>query len=200
MTASWLLQMGWVDVHTIACGPDFGAAGETDAVGLAQGVVASPQGFARVKPRAIWEKQKGKDKIEILDFGTSIEYRKGHIPGAAFAIRARLENHLELLRPADFIVCTSPDGVLAQYAAADLAALLGREVATLEGGTAAWREAGLPMEQGETRLLEPPEDVYTKPYDGTSQIEAAMQDYLQWELGLVEQIRRDPDCAFRDFA
>jgi len=201
MTASWLLQMGWPWVYTIACGHDLGsvAARETDAAGLAQVPAPSP-GFARVKPRAIWELQKAKGKVEILDFGTSIEYRKGHIPGAAFAIRSRLANHLESLRNTEAIVCTSPDGLLAQYAAADLAALLGREAAALEGGTAAWREAGLPLEQGETRMLESPEDVYYKPYDGSSQIEAAMQDYLQWELGLVEQIRRDPDCAFRDFA
>jgi len=65
--------------------------------------------------------------------------------------------------------------------------------------TAAWRAAGLPMEAGETRMLEPPEDVYYKPYDHQSQVEAAMQDYLQWEVALLDQIRRDPDCRFRDF-
>ena len=26
-----------------------------------------------------------------------------------------------------------------------------------------------------------------------------MQDYLQWEVALLEQIRRDPVCRFRDF-
>jgi len=26
-----------------------------------------------------------------------------------------------------------------------------------------------------------------------------MQDYLQWEVALLEQIRRDPDCRFREF-
>ena len=97
------------------------------------------------------------------------------------------------------LACTSPDGLLARYAAADLSALLKRDVPALEGGTAAWRAAGLPMETGETRMLEPPEDVYYKPYDHQSQVEAAMQDYLQWEVALLEQIRRDPDCRFRDF-
>mgnify|MGYP006919827370 FL=1 len=55
------------------------------------------------------------------------------------------------------------------------------------------------MESGETNMLEPPEDVYYKPYDHQSQVEAAMRDYLQWEVALLEQIRRDPDCRFRDF-
>ena len=63
--------------------------------------------------------------------------------------------------------------------------MLGREVRALEGGTEAWRAAGLPLERGETRMLEPPEDVYYKPYDHKAQIEAAMQDYLQWEVGLA---------------
>jgi hypothetical protein len=26
-----------------------------------------------------------------------------------------------------------------------------------------------------------------------------MQDYLQWEVALVEQIRRDPDCRFKAY-
>ena len=132
------------------------------------------------------------------DVGTSLQYRKGHIPGAAFAIRARLESHRQEFESKP-IVCTSPDGQLARFAAADLAALLGREVPALEGGTNAWRAAGLPLESGDTRMLEPPEDVYYKPYDHQAQIEAAMQDYLQWEVALLEQVRRDPDCRFKTY-
>jgi hypothetical protein len=26
-----------------------------------------------------------------------------------------------------------------------------------------------------------------------------MRDYLQWEVALLEQIRRDPDCRYRDY-
>ena len=49
-----------------------------------------------------------------------------------------------------------------------------REIPALAGGTAAWRAAGLPIETGDTRMLEPPaEDVYFKPYDHKSQVEAA---------------------------
>ena len=133
----------------------------------------------------------------MLDFATSLQYRAGHIPGAAFAIRSRLAESPDAFGGP--VACTSPDGLLARYAAADLSALLKRDVPALEGGTAAWRAAGLPMETGETRMLEPPEDVYYKPYDHQSQVEAAMQDYLQWEVALLEQIRRDPDCRFREF-
>jgi rhodanese-related sulfurtransferase/predicted metal-dependent enzyme (double-stranded beta helix superfamily) len=184
MTASWLLQMGWKDVFVIE-------DAVFDSVQPASAGNAPP--CSMVSARDL----KAQDAL-VLDFGTSLQYRAGHIPGAAFAIRSRLADHLEKFADRA-VVCTSPDGLLARYAAADLAQMLGREVRALEGGTDAWRAAGLPLESGETRMLEPPEDVYYKPYDHQAQIEAAMQDYLQWEVALLEQIRRDPDCRFRDY-
>jgi len=194
MTASWLIQMGWPAVYTVDCAPAFGGAVETSRP-------AAPQapGCSREKPRDLVEKLKS-GTVELLDFGTSIEYRKGHIPGSAWSIRSRIQNDAARLATVQSIVCTSPDGEHARWAAADLAKLLGREVSVLDGGTAAWQAEGLPLEAGETRMLEPPEDVYYKPYDGTSQIESAMQDYLQWELDLLSQIERDADCRFRKFA
>jgi rhodanese-related sulfurtransferase/predicted metal-dependent enzyme (double-stranded beta helix superfamily) len=185
MTASWLLQLGWKEVFVIDA-PKF-TSRDPEFLPIAPACLL-------VSPREL-EKN---DDLLILDLATSLEYRKGHIPGAAFAIRSRLEGHGDEFKSRP-IVCTSPDGLLARYAASDLAALLGREVKALGGGTEAWRAAGLPLEAGETRMLEPPEDVYYKPYDQKSQVEAAMQDYLQWEVNLLEQIRRDPDCRFKDF-
>jgi rhodanese-related sulfurtransferase/predicted metal-dependent enzyme (double-stranded beta helix superfamily) len=184
MTASWLLQMGWPEVYVLQ-------DAAFDARDGAAPVVAPPCA-------TITAGEVKAAKATILDFATSLQYRAGHIPGAAFAIRSRLANHVAALGEGP-VVCTSPDGLLARYAAADLTALLRREVRALEGGTAAWQAAGFSLEAGETRMLEPPEDVYYKPYDHRAQIEAAMQDYLQWEVALLEQIRRDPDCAFRDY-
>ena len=185
LTASWLLQMGWAEVFVV----EDAVLDSTDLAFLPE-VPLCPV----LSPREL----KDEKNILILDFGTSLQYRDGHIPGACFAIRSRLADHLQEIAPKN-VVCTSPDGRLARYAAADLAALLGREVRALEGGTGAWRAAALPLERGATRMLEPPEDVYYKPYDHQAQIESAMQDYLQWEVALLEQIRRDPDCRFRDF-
>ncbi len=184
MTASWLLQMGWPEVYVV-----------TDARldSTDKPLHAAPPACSLIR---IDQLKSASDSL-VLDFATSLQYRAGHIPGAAFAIRARLASHVAALNGP--VVCTSPDGVLARYAAADLSALLKREVPALDGGTAAWQKAGLPMQAGETRMLEPPEDVYYKPYDHQSQVEAAMQDYLQWEVALVDQIRRDPDCRFREF-
>ena len=185
MTASWLLQMGWPEVFVVA-----GAKFDSKEPAFSPAV----SGCTLIKPQVL-QKQSG---TFVLDFATSLQYRAGHIPGAAFAIRSRLANHVASFTGP--VVCTSPDGILARFAAADLSVLLKRDVAALEGGTQAWTAAGLPTEAGETRMLEPPaEDVWYKPYDRKSQVESAMQDYLTWEVALVEQIRRDPDCRFKDF-
>ena len=185
MTASWLLQMGWPEVYVVQ-GAVFDSKED-----------AFPVAPPACKTISV-DNLKSESSMLVLDFAASLQYRAAHIPGAAFAIRSRLERRVEEFR-SKAIACTSPDGLLARYAAADLSALLKRDVPALDGGTAAWKAAGLPVETGETRMLEPPEDVYYKPYDHQAQVEAAMQDYLQWEVALLEQIRRDPDCRFREF-
>src|SRR5262249_51445335 len=100
-----------------------------------------------------------KGSAGVIDLGTSREYRTGHIPGAWFAIRSRLAEALPHTVAADPIVLTSPDGVLAHLAAADLADYKSAPVLALEGGTAAWVRAGLPLEAGATRMASEPVDV-----------------------------------------
>jgi 3-mercaptopyruvate sulfurtransferase SseA len=69
-------------------------------------------------------------------------------------------------------------------------------VHVLLGGTAAWADAGLPVEAGEQRLASPRTDRYRRPYEGTDNAQAAMQAYLDWEFGLVAQLRRDGSHHF----
>jgi rhodanese-related sulfurtransferase len=173
MTASWLLQMGWPEVYVFE---DVPRINEISAAEL--GALKDAQ---------------------VLDFSTSLEYRAAHVPGAAFAIRARLGERREKLAQSGVIVCMSPDGVLARHAAADLARMTAVPVKVLAGGLAAWRAAGMPLESGETLMWEPNEDVYYKPYDRKSQVEQAMQDYLDWEVALMDKIGRDSDVRFVDF-
>jgi len=70
-------------------------------------------------------------------------------------------------------------------------------VRVLAGGTAAWIDAGFALERRTARLASATDDVYYRPYDGKSQIEQAMKDYLDWEVGLAEQIRREPYLTFK---
>ena len=70
-------------------------------------------------------------------------------------------------------------------------ALMKAEVLVLEGGNLTWINAGLELEKGPGRLASPPLDRYKRPYEGTNVDPAAMQAYLDWEFGLVEQLGKD---------
>ena len=86
---------------------------------------------------------------------------------------------------------TSPDGFLALHARAEVAALTDAPVRVLLGGTAAWQNAGQPLESHPGRYASPAIDVYKRPYEGTNNRPDAMQAYIDWELRLVAQLAND---------
>ena len=133
----------------------------------------------------------------MVDFATSRTYRTGHVPGAWFAVRGRLASDAARLPDAALYVATSPGGDLASLAAHELAAATGRPVKRLEGGTAAWRAAGLPVETARERLASRDDDVFLKAFERRDDREAAMRDYLRWEVGLVDAVKRDGTLHFR---
>lgn len=132
----------------------------------------------------------------VLDFTTSANYVKRHIPGAHWAIRAQLAQALEHLPQASRFVLTCGSSLLARFAARDLQALTRTPVYLLEGGTARWIAAGQPLETGETHLAVPRSDRYRRPYEGTDNPREAMQGYLDWEFGLIAQLERDGTHGF----
>ncbi len=194
MTASWLLQMGWPEVYVLDDAEQAGA--------LVPGVDAPcVLGLDAAKLEEIdastLQKALVGDDVAVVDFASSIEYRDAHIPGAWFAVRSRLRDALGRIGPAKRLVFTSPDGTLARLAALDAAGLIDMPASVLAGGTHAWKAAGFPLESGSNRLAAETDDVYYKPYDRQAQIEQAMQDYLDWEVALVEQVKRERYLAFR---
>jgi rhodanese-related sulfurtransferase len=134
--------------------------------------------------------------VAVVDLDLSTRYAKGHIPGAWFAIRARLDAALASLPAAAAIVLTSGDGALAALAAAELQASATMPVMWLSGGTQAWVEAGLPLETGTTRMADRPDDVFLMPRERGQDREAAMREYLSWEINLVHDMARDDDHRF----
>jgi hypothetical protein len=94
-------------------------------------------------------------------------------------------------------VLTSSDGILARLAAADATAIAGKPALALEGGTQAWRQAGLPLEQGATRMATQPDDVRLRAREQSGGMEEAMRAYLSWEIDLAEQMAADDDQRFR---
>lgn len=191
MSASWLAQMGWeVAVLDGLTRSGFSASGEWQAP-LPELPAASE---ISVEQLADWLEDDG---TVLLDFTTSANYVKRHIPGAHWAIRAQLPEALERLPQARRYVLTCGSSLLARFAARDLQTLTRTPVHVLEGGTARWIAAGRPLETGETHVTVPRSDRYRRPYEGTDNPREAMQGYLDWEFGLIAQLDRDGTHGFK---
>ncbi|MDO7911157.1 rhodanese-related sulfurtransferase [Pseudomonas sp. 22-AL-CL-001] len=191
MTASWLAQMGWqVAVLDGLTPTDFSAQGDWQPPLPALPEVRD----ITVEQLAHWRNEAG---TVVLDFTTSANYVKRHIPGAHWVIRAQLAEALERLPQAERYVLTCGSSLLARFAARDLQALTRTPVHVLTGGTAAWVAAGQPVDSGEAHLAVARSDRYRRPYEGTDNPREAMQGYLDWEFGLVAQLERDGTHGFR---
>jgi rhodanese-related sulfurtransferase len=181
MTASWLNQMGWRDVHVLE---------RLEGFALERG--------AR-RPRVLGFKEWAtvrEPSGAVLDFSTSLRFHHRHIPGAWWVVRSRLAEAATKIS-ADALTLTSEDGVLAHLAAPDVArAWQGAKVRVLEGGNARWNG---PWESGVERATTERDDVWYKPYDHSGDYEKHARDYLAWEVALVEQIKREPAIRFRTY-
>jgi rhodanese-related sulfurtransferase len=120
-------------------------------------------------------------------------YARGHLPGFRNAQGGQLvqeTDHNAPVRGAR-IVLADDLGPRADMTASWLAQL-GWEVLVLDWPTHVTLETGpdgAPPPRG-------PEGRYKRPYEGTDNAAAAMQAYLDWEFGLVEQLRRDGTHGF----
>jgi rhodanese-related sulfurtransferase len=184
MTASWLKQMGWQDVCVL---PEAGSETGQPADSML-GQTAPDAGVNFSAALAI-------DDVTVIDLSRSPNYRRGHIPGAWFAIRSRLARAFAKIPLHGEIVLTSEDGVLAGLAIAEARALTTRPVHWLKGGNAAWAAAGFPLST-DSKLADDPVDVWLKPYERAGDPNDAMNEYLSWEVDLLERIARDGTCHF----
>jgi rhodanese-related sulfurtransferase len=184
MTASWLKQMGWQDVHVL---PE--ADGETGTPAAA--ILGSIPAEAAVEPSKVLEI----DNVSVIDLSVSPHYRRGHIPGAWFAIRGRLDKALPKIPPRQALVLTSEDGVLAALAVEEARALATTPVHWLKGGNAAWAIAGFPLSTA-GKMADDPIDVWLKPYERPNDHEAAMNAYLSWEVDLLDRVKQDGTTHF----
>ncbi len=193
MSASWLAQMN-VEVYVVdgLAAVDFSEQGGAPAARYAP----APPAADEIAPAELTALLQSTATV-VLDFTTSANYVKRHIPGAWFVVRSLLGEAVRELPDARRYVVTSGSSLLARFVAPELAALTGKPVQLLSGGTNAWIEAGLPVESGETRLASPRIDRYQRPYEGTDNAREAMNAYLEWEYGLVAQLARDGTHGFR---
>jgi rhodanese-related sulfurtransferase len=128
-----------------------------------------------------------------FDVRTSEDYAAGHIPGFRHYPGGQLVQEIDMAAPVRGarVLLTDDRGVRADMTASWLAQM-GWETYVLEGGYDGALETGSP------KVLPKPDPShrYRRPYEGTDVDRAAMQAYLDWEYGLVEQLRRDATHGF----
>ena len=190
LTASWLRQMGW-EAYVVRGALEAGALVNGPGPAGSDGIAAP----AAVTPAHL-EALLGAGEVLVLDLADSRTFRRGHLPGAWHAVRADLPERLVALPERPVTVLTSPDGMLASLAAAEIEG----DVRVLDGGTAAWTSSGRGLVAGEAdRIADNVNDVWLRPYDRGTGVEDAMQAYLDWEIDLVAQLARDGTARFGPF-
>jgi len=198
MTASWLVQAGWADTFVLS-DPFRGGGLES---GNSSAFV--PEAIQMVLPRISPDGLSGllaKRRVTVIDFSDSLSFKKGHIPGAWFAVRSRLVESLGKIIASELFVATGNDPVLTAHAAADLARLSDRTVAILAGGNQAWKEADFELATGLENLAAKTDDIFRMPFlwghfEDWDEFESAAKAYFEWELQLPEQLRRAGEIEF----
>jgi len=189
MTASWLRQMGWREVYVFA-----GTGGET---GWPEApMLGAPPPREMLVSVADLAGMLARGEATVVDLSLSRSYLAGHIPGAWFAIRARLAQSLAKMPLKGTLVLTSEDGRLAGLAAPEAAALTAQPMRVLDGGNAAWMAAGQPLTKDDPRMADDPDDAWLKPYERTGDTQKAAAEYLSWEVDLLARIARDGTTSF----
>jgi rhodanese-related sulfurtransferase len=128
-----------------------------------------------------------------FDVRSAEDYAAGHIPGFRHYPGGQLVQEIDMAAPVRGarILLTDNMGVRADMTASWLAQM-GWETYVLDGGYDRALEVGQP----EVLPKPDPSHRYRRPYEGTDVATAAMQAYLDWEFGLVEQLRRDATHGF----
>ena len=132
-----------------------------------------------------------------FDVRSEEEYSAGHLAGFRHYPGGQLVQEIDMAAPVRGarIVLTDDRRVRADMTASWLAQM-GWEVYVLEGGYDGKLEISPPLV-----IPKPdPSHRYRRPYEGTDIKESAMQAYLDWEYGLVEQLRRDGTHGFCDLS
>ena len=188
VVASWLRQLR-CDVYVLEGGVRSGLKGRSAPI---------PALPALATISAIELKQAlDASSCMVFDLGTSMNFRKAHIPGSRWSIRPRIA---QSARNAKGTVILVPDGKtdVAQLAAIELFAAGIKNVKLLDGGLASWQRAGYATEASP----EVPSNAECIDYlffvhDRHAGNREAMKRYLAWETGLLAQLDEQDRQSFR---
>ena len=187
MTGGWLRQLGQWEVFVVSDG----LAGPLETGDSAP---ACPEAAA-ISPATTTAAELVAGGAQVVQLTKSLEYREAHVPGALWGVRTRLAA-LPLAKGKPTVVVAT-DAAIARLAVPELEALTGAPVSILAGGLAAWKAAGLPLDS-DRRVPADADciDAYLRPYDRNDGVEAAVREYLSWEIDLVHEVARDGDAHF----
>ncbi|MDM0073813.1 rhodanese-like domain-containing protein [Variovorax sp. J2P1-59] len=199
ITAFWLTQLNQAEVHVLQGELPPAMLPEAPQGAVADQAPDAPEALDAHRLAELLEA----GRAQVVDVGPSIDYERGHLPGAYFLLPASV-TPLEVLLPSDgAIVFTSPDGAAARLAARDAQRRWpDATVAWLEGGTQAWQARGhaLESELRASRLLTPFDDDWGSVMRVFGPRRDAVWDaYLRWERGLGARVAEDPTVQFRFF-
>lgn len=155
--------------------------------------VAYRSGVRHIGPRELARLQQDRTRTcYLFDVRPPEEYDVGHLPGFRSAPGGQLVQETDFFAPVRGarIVLNDELGARAEMTASWLAQMAW-EVYVVDGVekrvSGPDREA-LPARSGKGR--------YKRPYEGTDSPSTAMRAYLEWEFGLVDQLRRDDTHGF----
>ena len=132
----------------------------------------------------------------VIDLRGSTNFRRAHIAGSRWSIRPRVAGIAKTAPGTLVLIADHPD--IARLASLDLTEAGARNVCMLEGGLAAWTNAGYPTEASPTL---PPDgeciDCLFFVHDRHAGNREAMKQYLVWETGLIAQLDSEEKAAFK---
>lgn len=195
MTAAWLAQMGHQEVYVLAAAAADCSERSAAAPSALDGAILHEASITAAELKRLLDA--GQAQVANLD--TSLQHREGHIPGAWHVVRSRLKDQLPKIPATPLLVFSAAEEALARLAAADASLLTTTELRVLAGGPAAWIAAGFALETGDTRMTGAADDLNYRALDRKDNVEAAMLEYLKWEVELLDAVASDPDFGFRRF-
>ena len=187
VVATWLKQLG-CDAWVLEGGVRSGLTGPA--------ATAPELPVLRVISPAALKQALDASTCAVFDLGSSMGFRKSHIPGSRWSIRTRLA--ADAGRAGKPVVLVADEPGVARLAATELFDAGIKDVKLLRGGPAAWTRAGYATEATPDT---PPDaeciDHLFFVHDRHAGNKAAMRQYLAWETGLMAQLDEQDRRAFR---
>jgi rhodanese-related sulfurtransferase len=200
MTAHWLMQMGLAHVRVLRGGLDgsgLGSKGLERGSGSAARIPVPPD-LPVISATDLAAALKEVLPPLVVNVGSSNLHREGHIPGAAWVTRGRLEFAWRARPGSSSVVVVSDAEDHARFAAAEARRLWPQaSVFVFGGGAPAWTRAGFSPERGMPWALCSEDDLWYRPYQDPAASSEAARGYFDWESGLVDHIIRDGSVRFR---